>query len=169
MEKYQGFLNRYGPKGVQTMFALWLVRGVAPTARMFSLSIPKHSLAMYACLHTSAYPSASPSSGRLAPLFPKSFQKNCLFSTGNQGSAAQWEFKKGLRVLAIGAGHDCVCALAVSRLGTVTSCRYWCQPAGMLAWEDKHCDIGTDLTLYWMDNDPYTICFVRCYLDILEM
>lgn len=158
------------PKGVQTMFALWLVRRFTLTAQIFfSLLFPQHSLAMYACLHTSAYPSASPSPGRLAPLFPKSFQKMCLFSTGNQGSAAQWELKKGLRVLAIGGGHVCVCALAVSHLGTVTSCRYWCQPAGMLAREDKHCDIGTNLALYWADNNPHVICFVRCYLDILEM
>ncbi|XDV18495.1 hypothetical protein PO909_024173, partial [Leuciscus waleckii] len=45
---------------------------------------PRHSLPIYACLHTSAYPSASLYPGCLTPLFPKSFQKCVYFPLGTR-------------------------------------------------------------------------------------
>lgn len=68
---------------------------------------PRHSLAMYACLHTSAYPSASPSPGRLAPLFPKSFQKMFIFHW-EPGQCCSVRIKKRIK----GSGNrrwTCLC------------------------------------------------------------
>lgn len=96
----------------------------------------------------------------------------CLFSTGNQGNAAQWELKKGLRVLAIGGGHVCVCVLADGRLSHI-----WARlqvaaiDANLLAcWHGKinTATWSTNLALYWADKDPHMNCFVKFNLDILE-